>query len=90
MDKAIAQPQIARSQTQGRDAMSRYENTTRHDNLLCGGLLAVAMAWLALSAVQVSPAFEGRGVVAPAAVAASAMGAAAVSEPSTARNGRAG
>ena len=70
--------------------MNRYENTTRNDNFLCGGLLAVAMAWLAISAVQVSPAFDGRNAAAPAAVAASAMGPAAAGEPAAPRNGRAG
>ncbi len=70
--------------------MSRYENTTRTDNLLCGGLLAVAMAWLALSALQVSPAFNASVETAPAAMANSAAGPAAIGTTAARPGGRAG
>lgn len=70
--------------------MNRFENSTRTDTLLIGGLLAVALAWLALSAVQLTPALDGHRNASPAAIAAAAMGPAAASASLAPRSGRAG
>jgi len=43
--------------------MRTYERNLSSDTVLCGGLIAIAMAWLAFSAVQLSP-----GIAPPAAV----------------------
>jgi hypothetical protein len=64
MDTATANAQGRSERTYWRTTMKNFENNLRKDTILNTGLLAIAIAWVALAAVQVPMARASDGAAA--------------------------